>query len=544
MLTGPAVEASVRSIPEVVMRRPLYPVAAVLVAALGLSACGGGGDDAGSASGDRTLVVDTSFQLTTSDPARMFEPTGQIIDHVIYETLYTFEGTDSTTPVPLLATDEEISEDGLTHTFTLRDDVTFSDGTPMTADDVVFSLNRVIQVKGNPSFLLDGVTVEKVDDTTVTLTTATPDPALPFKLTNPALGVLNSAAVTEAGGSDQEGAETADTAEDALNGESQGSGPYVIESFDVQDQVVLTRNPEYWGEEPAYDRIVLRNTEASVQSVNVRSGDAQLVVDLSADQAAELGGGDVTVDSSPSANVFFVYTNNDPAVSPITSNPDFQEAVRYGIDYSALVDLAGEGSSQTPGVIPTTFLGALDPSDAVERDTDRAEQALAASGISDPTVTLSYPSEIQVNGIDFGDLAAAVQAQLAEVGITVELAPAPVQTALEGYRAGTEEMGLWSWGPDYPDPSDYLVFTPGQLVGLRAGWAAGADPTLEAAATAVSSEFDDDARVDAYTTIQQQLNESGPFYPLIQPAQVLAYSSSLEGVAFNPSWTVDLADIS
>lgn len=526
------------------MRRPLYPVAAVLAAALGLTACGGGGEGSDSATGDSTLVVDASFQLTTSDPARMFEPTGQIIDHVIYETLYTFDGSDSTTPVPLLATAEEISEDGLTHTFTLREDVTFSDGTPMTADDVVYSLDRVQQVKGNPSFLLDGVTVAKVDDTTVTLTTATPDPALPYKLTNPALGVVNSAAVTEAGGSDQPGADTADTAEDALNSESQGSGPYQLESFDVQDQVVLTRNPNYWGDAPAYDRIVLRNTEASVQSVNVRSGDSQLVVDLSADQAAQLGGGDVTVDSSPSANVFFVYTNTDPAVSPITSNPGFQEAVRYGIDYDALVGLAGEGSSQTPGVIPTTFLGALDPSDAIQRDTARAEQALAGSGITDPTVTLSYPSEIQVNGIDFGDLAAAVQAQLAEVGITVELAPAPVQTALEGYRAGTEEMGLWSWGPDYPDPSDYLVFTPGQLVGLRAGWPAGADPQLESEAAAVASEFNDDLRIAAYTSIQDRLNEVGPFYPLIQPAQVLAYSSNLQGVAFNPGWTVDLADVS
>ena len=118
-----------------------------------------------------------------------------------------------------------------------------------------------------------------------------------------------------------------------------------------------------------------------------------------------------------------------------------------------------------------------------------------------------------------------------------------MQTALEGYRAGTEQMGLWSWGPDYPDPSDYLVFTPGQLVGLRAGWPAGADPELEQAATAVAAQFEEDARTAGYTSIQQRLNEVGPFYPLIQPAQVLAYSSSLEGVAFNPSWTVDLADL-
>lgn len=525
------------------MRRPLYPVAAVLVAALGLSACGGGGGSASSESGGRTLVVDTSFSLTTSDPARMFEPTGQIIDHVIYETLFTFDGSDSTTPVPLLATGDQISADGLTHTFALRSGVTFSDGTPMTADDVVYSLNRVQQVKGNPSFLLEGVTVAKVDDSTVTLTTPSPDPALPFKLTNPALGVVNSKVVTADGGSDQAGADSADTAEKALNDASAGSGPYKLESFDVQDQVVLVKNDEYWGDAPAYDRIVLRNTEAQVQSVNVRSGDAQLVLDLSADQAADLGS-DVKVDSTPSANVFFVYTNANPQVSSVTSNPKFQEAVRYGIDYDALVQLAGEGAAQAAGVIPTTFLGALDSSDAVQRDVGRAKSALAASGLGNPTVTLTYPSGIQVNGLDFGDLAAAVQAQLAEVGITVDLAPSPVQTALEGYRGGTDEMGLWQWGPDYPDPSDYLVFTPGQLVGLRAGWAAGSDPTLEAQATAVASEFDDSARTQAYTQIQQELNQSSPFYPLLQPAQVLAYSSSLQGVAFNPAWTVDLADLS
>ena len=99
-----------------------------------------------------------------------------------------------------------------------------------------------------------------------------------------------------------------------------------------------------------------------------------------------------------------------------------------------------------------------------------------------PTVQLEYPSDLTVNGLAFGPLAERIEANLDEVGIKVELVPGPVATTLENYRAGKEQMGLWLWNPDYPDPQDYLVFGPGQLVGLRAGWAEGAAPDIEAVA--------------------------------------------------------------
>ena len=74
-----------------------------------------------------------------------------------------------------------------------------------------------------------------------------------------------------------------------------------------------------------------------------------------------------------------------------------------------------------------------------------------------------------------------------------------MQIALDGYRAGKEEMGLWEWGPDFPDPSDYLNFLPGALVGLRAGWATGADATLEALGKQAASTTTDDARAPLYS---------------------------------------------
>lgn len=527
------------------MRTSMFRTAAgglTLTLALALAACGGsgGGSDDGGAASD-TLIVENAFQLTTLDPARMFEPTGNMIDRVLYDTLLTFEGDDVTEPVPSLAESYEASDDAKTFTFTLRDDAVFSDGSPVTSEDVVFSLTRVANVKGNPSFLMDGLTATAPDDTTVVITSEVPNAAIPFILPNPALGIVNSEAVRAGGGTDEEGADQADTAETALNTESQGSGPYILDSYSTTTEVVLSANPEYWGEAPTYQTVIVRNVQANVQKLDVISGESQIAVDLSPAQAEGVDGVQVISGASPS--VFFLLMNQDPAVSEITSNPDFQEAVRFGVDYEGLVSLAGSGAVQAAGIIPSMFLGTLPPGEAVERDVGRAADALERSGLDNPSVTLSYPSDVQVNGLNFGDLAARVQENLAEVGITVELNPAPVQTALEDYRNGANELGLWQWGPDYPDPQDYLVFTPGQLVGLRANWTPELDPDMTALAEQARGTVSDEERAPMYEEIQRQLNTSSPFVPLIQPAQILVAGESVGNVASNALWLVNISEL-
>lgn len=145
-----------------------------------------------------------------------------------------------------------------------------------------------------------------------------------------------------------------------------------------------------------------------------------------------------------------------------------------------------------------------------------------------------------MQGLSLQNVAESVQAQLAEVGIAVQLAPAPVATELDAYRNGKETVGLWYWGPDFPDPSNYLVFSPGELVGLRAGWKAGADDAVTKAATAAAAATGSD-RAAAYGDWQKQLNTSGPFIPLLQPAQNVVMAPSVSSVTTNPVWTVDLA---
>ncbi len=473
------------------------------------AACGGGQS---STSTNKTLVVDKSFDLKTADPQREFEFAGGPVVHALYDTLLTFKGADVTKPLPSVASSYTASPDARTYTFTLRTDVKFSDGSGLSSADVLFSFNRLINIHGNPSFLLDGVTVTAPDDHTVVLTSKDPNPAIPFIVPNPALGIVNSKLVKANGGTDQPGADKADTAEAFLNKTSAGSGPYVLRSFSTTSEVDLKTNSKYWGpNKPTFSTVVIRNVEAPTQLIDVQKGANEVSLDLSPDQAAGLSADKLHLLSTASPNVFFLFSNNNPQVSPVTSNPHFQAAIRSGLDYEGILKLAGTGAAQSPGVIPTSFLGALPSSAAVNRDLPKAKSELAASGLSSPSVSLEYPSDITLNGLSFQTLAERIKANLADVGITVNLNGAPVASSLANYRAGKEQLGLWYWGPDYPDPNDCLVFLPGQLVGKRAGWQPGADPTVEQLGASAGSTADNTKRQQLYQQIQRRMNEDGPF---------------------------------
>jgi len=525
-------------------RRPGNTVmASVVVAAFVLlTACGGGNT---TTTTNHTLVIDKSFDMKTADPQREFEVSGGIVAKALYSTLLTFKGSDSATPVPLVASSYTASSDAKTFTFKLRNDIKFSDGTPLTSADVVFSFNRLINIKGNPSFLLAGITVSAPDASTVVLTSSAPNPAIPFIIPNPALGIVNSKVVMAHGGTDQPGADKADTAEAFLNTTSEGSGPYLLKSFSTTTEVDLTANPNYFGSKPFYNTVVIRNIQAPTQLIDIQRGTDEVAIDLSSDQAASLSGNSsgLQVKASPGPNVFFLLANDNPKISKITPNPHFQNAIRYSLDYASYVQLAGAGAIQTPGVVPSMFLGALTPADDAKFDLTKAKSELAASGIANPTVNLGFPSDFTLNGISFSTLAQKVQANLEAAGITVNLTGSPISTALADYRAGTEQLGLWLWGPDYPDPNDYLVFLPGQLVGLRAGWAAGSDPSLEALGVQASSSTDNKARGQLFQQIQRQLNTDGPFFPLIQPGQVVVATKGVTGADYNPTWTIDPAGV-
>ncbi len=133
------------------------------------------------AQADNSVIVAADVQdIITLDPARAYEVTNLTVFHAVYETLINVPADDLTALEPGLATSWEVSDDGLTYTFHLREGVTFSSGNPMTAEDVRFSWMRLKNIKGNPSFYADAIdSITVVDDHTLEVTLSAADPGFP-----------------------------------------------------------------------------------------------------------------------------------------------------------------------------------------------------------------------------------------------------------------------------------------------------------------------------------------------------------------------------
>jgi peptide/nickel transport system substrate-binding protein len=496
-----------------------------------------------------TLVVDNSFTLKTSDPQRAFDPTGSIIDRAMYDTLFTYKGSNLSNPIGLLVSSWKASGNARTFTFQLKRNVHFANGDPLTSADVVFSLDRLINIKGNPSFLLAGVTVKAKGRYAVVMKAATPSAQLPAILANPSTGIVNAKLVKAHGGTAAADAATADKAEQWLNSSGSvgaGSGPYVLSSFSTTSQVKLVPNSHYWGaKKPKFSSVVVRNMPATTQQINIQRGSHEIAIDLSSDQAVSLKSNKkLKVSLRPSTWVFWLFANNNAQLSTVTSNRQWQKAVRYALDYKSIVSVAGPGAIQAPGIIPSMFLGSLPQSAAIKHNLATAKAALAASGVGNQQVTLEYPSDLTINGVPFQTLAQRVQANLQAAGFNVQLGGATTSTWLTKYRDGQMAFGLSLWGPDYPDPADYLTFAPGQLVGLRVGWKKGADAAIEKVAAKALVTTNPQKRKTLFQSMQKQLNQRGPYFPLIQPTQVFVSTTDLRGAVFNATYAVDVTNVS
>ena len=496
-----------------------------------------------------TLVVDNSFAVDTLDPQRAFDPTSSIADRAIYDTLFTYRGNDLAHPTPLLVSSWVAKDNARSFTFHLKRNVHFADGTPLTSADVVFSLRRLVNHNGNPSFLLQGVTVTPLGRFGVGMRSATPDPQLPSILANPSTGIVNSTLVKAHGGTDTANASSADKAESWLNSSASlgaGSGPFVLSSFSATSQITMTPNANRWGtKKPPFASVVVRNMVAPTQLINIQRGSHEIAIDLSAGQAKTLQRKkNLKVSFEPSAGVFYLVTNDDPHISPVTSNKLFQEALRYAIDYEALRAVAGPGAIQAPGMIPSMILGALSQKQALRQNLVRARAALAASGVGNERLALEYPSDLTINGLPFAIVAQKLQVDLRTAGFDIAIAGSPVSVFEPKFRANKVALGLWVWTPDFADPADYLVFAPGHLVALHAGWPTGSDLKTEQLAANASAATDPAARASLYRQFQLALNTRSPFIPLIQPTQVFAATKDLANAVSNDIYDVDVTQIS
>ena len=460
-----------------------------MAVAAGCTACGGGqastdtsaagSSDStqaeSSATGDNTVIVAMGSGFSTLDPGYVYEKYPQLIVNACYENLFKFYENNGT-PQPCLADTYEFSEDGLTLTVKLKDGLTFASGNKITSADVAFSINRTKNLKGNPSFICDTIeSIETPDDATVIFHLNQPDSAILSKLTYSSLAVLDSAVVKENGGTDAEDASSTDTAQSFLDNASAGSGMYILTSYTPDEEVVLEKNPNYWGTSTNVDKYILKiQPDANTQMMTLSAGDIDVALNLTDDTLEELGSAEnVEIVNGTTKMIGFVMMNMNEEYGGPVSNPDVQKAIRKALDYSGIRMICGDGTLTPYSIIQDGFMGSKGTRPDDYTNIEEAKQLLADAGYPDGFDVDMTVSDLDMEGILLTDLAQKVKDDLSQIGINVNITTEAWAAGYgDAYRNGTLGFTVMYWGVDYSDPNVQLEFLPGGTVGQRAGWTA------------------------------------------------------------------------
>ena len=232
------------------------------------------------------VIANDIGDAITLDPARMGTYSPALPLHAAYDTLVTMDPGDYVTIKPRLAESFARTPDDKGWRFKLRPGLKFASGNPITATDVKFSFDRMLNIKDQPAgYARTMARVQIVDDMTIDVFTKDPyDPILTI-LCAPAASVLDSKVVKQNGGTDAPDAKETDKATTWLNGHSAGSGPYQVVAWERNGSVTLQRNANYWGGTPGYERVVIRHIpESGSQLLALRRGDVDVAFNLTPEQ--------------------------------------------------------------------------------------------------------------------------------------------------------------------------------------------------------------------------------------------------------------------
>ncbi|MGR3454311.1 ABC transporter substrate-binding protein [Pseudooceanicola sp.] len=486
---------------------------------------------------DNMLVIANRIDdMKTFDPAESFEFAGADVSRNVYEKLVNFDPMDLDAGYePQVAESWELSEDGKTITFTIAEGHVFSSGNPVTAEDVAFSLHRAVKLNKTPSFILTqfGFSPENVEDrvkvtgeNTVEVT-LDKEYALSF--------VLNCLTATIGGIVDKETVMAnevdGDMGNEWLRTNSAGSGPYKVAQWKPNESVMLDLNPNYHGETPPMERVVVQHIqESATQRLMLERGDIDIARNLSPEDVAGLDGveGVKVVDELRGRLMYFSANQKNEMLS----DQKVLEALKYAVDYEGMANSFLKGQYTVhQAFLPLTFLGALEEK-PYSYDMDAAKAALAESGFPD-----CGPIKISVRDAqDRMDIGQSLQNTWGQLGCDVELVVGTGAQTLDRYRAREHDIYLGAWGPDYPDPNtNAATFAENPDNSDEAGntgylaWRNAWDiPEMSQKTQAAVVENDTEARAEMYREIQREHQQRSPFGVMFQQIEQNAMDDDVE----------------
>ena len=403
---------------------------------------------------------------------------------------------------PALAESWEISDDGTVYTFKLRQDVTFHNGEPFNADSVVYSWQTYSQPEVTyANEWLFAQAVEKIDDFTVTVTTAEPNALTLTRVAGWAM--IPPVAHAEMG-------------KEAFAQSPIGTGPFVFQEWVKGDHLTVTANPNYWRTGyPKLAGVTFRFlTESATRVAAVQTGEIDIAPRLTAEEAATLDGVEgVSVIDYPVDRVYYVAFNNITTgkETPVI-DVKVRQAMAYAIDVQTIIDSIFSGAAtRAAGFVAQGNLG-FDNADPVPYDVEKAKALLVEAGFADgfpigmACPDAGYP---QIN-----EVCQAIQGYLQDVGIETDL------ELMEANAFWTQEEAK-ELPPLYVDSWSITIGEAyGRLegaLGIDQAYANWADEKIHTLLNQIVTTVDTDARAELYGEMQAYMREDPPFVYLYFP---------------------------
>ncbi|MEU3688798.1 ABC transporter substrate-binding protein [Streptomyces narbonensis] len=513
----------------------VLPAAAVLLTPL-LAACGGAEDG-------RAIVVGTTDQFIATedapaplDPAFAYDTgTWNILRQTVQTLLHVPRGGGE--PVPEAAQSCGFSDKASeSYRCKLRSGLTFADGTPVTAQDVKYSIERVLKIKSDngTAALLAGIdTVETKGTDEVVFHLKSPDATFPYKLSTPVAGILSKDKYPA--GKLRDGFDV------------DGSGPYTMKverEGEKAARFVFTRNPKYKGDiVPRNEQVELRAfADAGAMGAALESDDIDMMArSLSQKQIRELTETPkerIRVTEVPGLEIRYLgFNTKDPSVK----EKAVRQAMAAVVDRGALVNgVYGPTAEPLYSLIPTSITGHATPFyDAYgDSDTARAAKILKDAGVSTPVkVTLNYTTDHY--GSETAQEFEALKKQLVASGLFDATTRGTEWSAFRpAQKRGDYAVYGLGWFPDYPDPDNYIAPFLDSDNFLNTPYVN--DVVRDQLIPRSRRQADRTAASPVYAQIQKIVAEDVPVLPLWQGKQYVAARDDLTGVEYALNTSSDL----
>lgn len=501
-----------------------FGVALLAMALLFLTACSSG--DKKEAGEDPVLKVAVSEDTSTLDTAEVNDDYSENIIIQVYDTLVKRNADGEL--VNSLAESIE-NPDPTTYVIKLRDGVKFSNGDPLTVDDVIFTLKRAAASEKFSSFYGKIIpdSYEKKDDNTLQFKLSEPDAAFLSSLSHPAVSILSQKFIE--GGADPKT-------------ELMGTGPFVLDEWVQNDHATFSRNENYWGDMPKISGIEMKVIpEASQRIIELESGGVDLAYKVDPNDLEQ-------IESNDDLQVFKTLDNSVHFIGFNMSKPPFdnkaaREAMINAIDMNSIFDTVylNSGKLATSPINPNFKYSIADDLKPNAVNKEKAKELFQEAGVTEGTTLSIYTSD----NTQRVNVATMMQDQLSEYGINLDVERLEWGAFIDALKANEHNMFIMSWNPSIVD-AHYELLQPfhSSNKGNGPNYMYYSNDELDKLIAEGISTLDENKRAEIYKKAQELVNEDMPWLYICYGETIVAGNKNVEGLKLLPKYPQELKDVS